>query len=120
MSNAEKCFFKDFTRENYKLILNIARTQYSFKFFTDNLSEKNWVLWRHDVDYSPNSALRLAMIESDLGIKATYFLLIHSEFYNLFEKEVTNHFKCIKEMGHQLGLHFDNSYYKATNAIDLK
>ena len=58
--------------KNYKHILNIANSQYPLKFFTDNLNVKAWVIWRHDVDYSPHSALRLAKIEYDLGIKATY------------------------------------------------
>ena len=45
---------------------------------------------------------------------------MHSEFYNLFEREVTVLFKSIKDMGHKLGLHFDYSYYNANNAIDLE
>src|SRR5690242_12696176 len=98
--NSEKYFFSDFTRENYRKILNIAKQKYTFKFFTDDLKENNWILWRHDVDYSPQSAFKLAKIESEQKIFSTYFLLLHSEFYNLLEEEVTECFKKISKMGH--------------------
>ena len=46
------------------------------------------ILWRHDVDFSIHRASSLAKIENELGVKATYFLKLHSEFYNLFEKSI--------------------------------
>ncbi len=38
------------------------------------------MLWRHDVDHSLNRAYRLAEIEEEFGIKATYFIHIQSGF----------------------------------------
>jgi hypothetical protein len=59
--------------------------------------------------------MKLAKIEMEEGVKATYFLLLHSEFYNALEKDVV---KCILQIikyGHNLGLHFDPNFYDLTN-----
>ena len=52
----------------------------------------------------------LAKIENELGVKATYFLKLHSEFYNLFEKSIFEKVLKIIEFGHNIGLHFEHHY----------
>ena len=47
----------DFTRENYRALINLAKKNYVFVNYgkEEQLKElDNVVLWRHDVDYSPN------------------------------------------------------------------
>ena len=65
------------------------------------------------MDFSPERALELATIEHEMGVKSTYFLLMHSPFYNLFEKQNFEMFCKIRELGHDLALHFDFAFYES-------
>ncbi|MBL7901676.1 MAG: hypothetical protein JNK73_06750 [Bacteroidia bacterium] len=118
--NAEKYHFSDFTTENYSRLLRLAKQNFTFKTFNDFNPENEFVIWRHDVDFSMHRALKMAKIEAKQGIKATYFVLLHSEFYNLLEKEISYLLKQIIELGHDIGLHFDSHYYNINNETDLE
>jgi hypothetical protein len=109
-SLAERYHFSDFTEANYRRMLEVAGQRYYFEPF-DTRCGRPHVLWRHDVDLSVHRALRLAQIEAELGVRATYFLLLHSEFYNLLERAVRERIAAIAALGHWLGLHFDAGFY---------
>lgn len=68
-------------------------------------------MWRHDVDFSLNRAYRLAEMEAELGVKATYFIHMQSGFYNIFEPSQYKILKRIIDKGHAVGLHFDHGFY---------
>lgn len=107
---ADRYRFADFTEDRYREMLDAARRSYSFEPF-GTTSQAPHVLWRHDVDFSPHRALRLAEIEAEEGVRATYFLFLHSELYNLLEADVFARIRRILELGHWPGLHFDPSFY---------
>lgn len=101
----------DFTTLNYARLLQLAKLNYKFiGYWEIDLNEK-FVLWRHDCDYSLNRSLRLAQIENQELVRATYFLNPHCEFYNLLEKDQAQIVKKILALGHDIGLHFDSAYY---------
>jgi hypothetical protein len=120
VTNAERYHFADFTRSNYRRLLHLAREQYVFRTFTDYQPDERFVLWRHDVDLSMHAALKLAEIEAEENITATYFLHLHSEFYNLFEKEVFDCVKAVAAFGHALGLHFDTHFSAVSDESELE
>ena len=66
---------------------------------------------RHDIDFSPLNALRMAELEYELGVQSTYTVLLSGQFYNPFEKENRKLLKQILGFGHEIGLHFDVSIY---------
>jgi hypothetical protein len=111
--------FADFTLDNYKRLLKLAKQNYSFHFFTDEYFKKS-ILLRHDLEFSIPIALKMAIIEADLGINATYFVQLHSEFYNTLEKDTINTVKEILELNHQVGLHFDSHYWSIDNEAQLE
>ena len=74
---------------------------------SDELSGDGIALWRHDIDFSPQRALALARIEAELGLTATYYVLLGSAFYNPFEVAVRDALRSIAKLGHDLGLHYD-------------
>ena len=110
LSHADLYHFADFTRENYRRLLRLARQTYIFRTYTDFSPEERFVLWRHDVDFSAHAARRLAELEANEGVLATYFLYLHSEFYNLLEREVADCVRDIIGFGHPIGLHFDAGF----------
>lgn len=111
MKNSEKYSFQDFTRENHRKLIRLAKQNYIFRTYQNFNENERFILWRHDVDMSMHSARRLAKIEQEEGITATYFLHLHNQFYNLLEQEITNCVRDIVKMGHEIGLHFEDTYY---------
>ncbi len=105
------CEWETFTEKGYRYLLGLAKERYRFIAYTDSFDSDRIILWRHDVDASIHRGLRLAQIENDLGVKATYFLQLSSTFYNLFEHEIIQIIQKIINLGHQIGLHFDPSLY---------
>lgn len=100
---------RDFRYSHYKKILLKLKENHEFCFL-DNFSN-NDVILRHDVDISLISAVKMAKIESELGIKSTYFILFHSQFYNPFSVSASKAIQKIIELGHKIGLHYDRSFF---------
>ena len=111
----------NFTLKHYEEICNIiAKSQYKVCFFNDCfLNFNNILVLRHDVDQSLEQSLKIAIIENRYDIKSTFFLWLKSPFYNIFEKKYTDIIYNIIKLGHQIGLHFDESAYKIESEIDL-
>jgi hypothetical protein len=107
----------DFTEREYRRALVLAKGSYSFEPFGTE-SEEPHVLWRHDVDASVHRAARLAAIEAEEGVRATYFLSFHSTFYNLLEQPVLDASREVLAAGHWLGLHFDSSFPGTGDVFD--
>lgn len=111
--------WSNFTTQHYIKLLRLAKKNYRFVGYDEISSLKKTVLWRHDVDYSLNRSLRLAAIEHKEGVKSTYFVNPHCEFYNLLENGQRQIVREILKKGHSLGLHFDAGYYEIKNETDL-
>jgi len=106
--------FAEFTEEGYVKHLKSAKSKYAFLSFNDALENKPGILWRHDIDASVHRAVKLAKLEHELGIFSTYFIYLHCMFYNVLEKEISQLISEISSLGHNIGLHFDPSYYDLT------
>ena len=117
----KKYRFSDFTLENYARLLEIAKKEYDFIFFQDipGNSGKTIIL-RHDVEFSIPVALKMAEIEAAAGIKSTYFLQVHGDFYNILEKNTLETVIKIQDMGHRLGLHFDAHFWEIFDETELE
>ena len=103
--------YSDFTVEHYKSILEAALRRYQFRFLSDEPAREPHIIWRHDLDASVHQGLNLARIESEYGVRSTYFVRIHGEFYNPFESGTHDMLKRIVGMNHRLGLHFEGEFY---------
>jgi hypothetical protein len=122
MTNREKYDFDYFTIDHYKEIVQLAR-DLGFAFILhkdDYVAERKDIIWRHDVEFSTDQALKMAKIEYNLGVKTTYFFQIHSENYNIFDKYHTNILQEIRSLGHHVGLHFDSHYWGIANEEELE
>lgn len=121
MTNREKYNFDDFTLDNYRRLVALALEKgFEFISYKDEfVQDRKDILWRHDVEFEPDVALKMAEIESSLGVKATYFFQIHCPYYNIFDSHYTEVFNKIKSLGHNVGLHFDSHYYGIENENQL-
>jgi peptidoglycan/xylan/chitin deacetylase (PgdA/CDA1 family) len=109
----------DFTVDSYRDLLATAKLSYVFASYSAIPWGERFVLWRHDCDYSLNRAHALACVEAEEGVRATYFLNPHCEFYNLFEKSQYRLVREIIEMGHEIGLHFDAAFHDVSDEVAL-
>ena len=96
----------DFTIIVYQQLLQkLLSNGYSFQifqYFSYMLSKGKTVILRHDVDRLPQNALRIAKIENEFEIKASYYFRIVKESYD------ENIMRQIADMGHEIGYHYEN------------
>lgn len=101
---------EDFTLSAYRELLAHAHATHEFVTFCeyDALPDgARSVLLRHDIDYSLPDALHMARLEANMGVRATYFLLLGSPFYNLLSPENSAAARELCALGHEVGLHYD-------------
>lgn len=93
------------------LLEQLIRHGYRISNF-DNWTEANkTAILRHDVDFSLQKALDMALAESEVGVKSTFFLLLTSDFYNVMSLESQKMIEATLILGHEIGLHFDETRY---------
>jgi len=120
MANKIKYSFDDFTLKNYEDLIKVAKTKFAFCKYEEENNPKNSIFWRHDVDCSLDYSLNLAQIEHRHEVTSTYFILLHSDFYNPLEHQSLKILEEIISLGHQIGLHFDASFFNCSNESDLE
>jgi hypothetical protein len=121
MNNREKYHFDDFTLANYRRLIQLAKEKGAeFILHKDEfVAERKDIIWRHDVEFEPDIALKMAKIEHQEGVKASYFFQLHSDFYNVMDMHYRKVFHDIKNLGHLVGLHFDCRYWNITDEKQL-
>lgn len=102
----------NFTFEYYDEVLKLALDKgYRFLLFQDDPKKYKKIIYlRHDIDITPDNAIKLAEIENKHRIRATYFFLLHDIFYNILEEKVLADIQTLQKLGHQIGLHFDENF----------
>lgn len=107
----------DFTLSTYNKLLNSLLSQgFSFLTFVQYIEAKstkykkqrtnqqsdNLIILRHDVDACPQNSLAFARIQSEMGIKGTYYFRMVPQSYN---EAIINE---MVELGHEVGYHYEN------------
>lgn len=78
----------DFTIDKYKELLKALKKHHGFSI-------------RHDVDLRPDYSLRIAQVEAEMGVKATYYFRTVPESY---DEEII---RKIVSLGHTAGYHYE-------------
>ena len=95
----------DFTIKSYiNLLKGLISSGYKYETFSDYLeqSSERAVILRHDVDLLPKNSLHFAQIQSELGIRGSYYFRAVPESWS------ENIIKEIKALGHEVGYHYEN------------
>jgi len=96
---------RDFTLKTYIALLEDLKKQgFSFLTFKEFVSNplNNVIVLRHDVDLSPGNSIQFARIQTDKGIKGTYYFRIVQESYD------KNIIREIYSLGHEIGYHYED------------
>lgn len=111
----------DFTYDSYIELIDLLKNKgYEFTNYIDYENVEKPVIFRHDIDNSLEKALELAKIEYNNQINSTYFVLLSTDFYNIFSKSSFEILSQIINLGHDIGLHFDEKRYDISNLEDLE
>lgn len=104
----------EFTYDEYKRIICELREEgYDIiNYYESGMPEEKKAILRHDVDLSLEKACEFARFEKDMGVSSIYYVLLSSRMYNIASVRSKELVKSIYHMGHQIGLHFDESIYK--------
>ena len=99
---------KDFTLDIYgKYIEALQASGAEFLTFSDfilsdqDAKPERLVMLRHDVDRKPMNSLKMAKLEHQLGVKATYYFRDRS---NIAKPSIMQE---IESMGHEVGYHYE-------------
>jgi len=111
-----------FTYESYIQLVNLVKGHgYAPCSYHNFAAFPKCVIFRHDIDNKLDAAVKLGAIESSLGISSTYFVLLTSDFYNVFSAKSQTDLQELQKQGHEIGLHFDEVCYgvpmKAEDAV---
>jgi len=111
-----------FTLQHYREILeNALKSGYEFRGFHQSFSPQKRTLYlRHDLDICLEEALEMATLEAELGIRATYFVLINSPIYNLLADDSLELLHYIIKKGHWIGLHVDPALLPTDDADKME
>ena len=96
----------DFTLRKYKQLLQaFAGSGYRIVTVRDYLEtspDGKVLILRHDVDEQPQNALKMAELESGMGINATYY------FRRVPKSDHPDVIRSIAAMGHEIGYHYED------------
>ena len=96
-----EAFLSTFQEQNYSIEPLIA----------GDLATKRVLYLRHDIDFDVELALEMARIEARRGTRATYFLMLTSDSYNIFSARNAACVAEIKALGHKISIHCDPTRY---------
>ena len=88
-------FAPDFTYRYFDSILNVIKKSFELRLIGEGLNEtttRPQLFLRHDVDLFLAAAVRMAELEAERDVSATYFLMTRSVFYNLASHEGDSRF----------------------------
>ncbi len=109
----------NFTYDEYGQLLKLLIDKgYHIDGYDNYKQSKQSVILRHDIDMSLDKAVQMAQYENSIGgMRSTYFVLVSSDFYNIFSKHSMECINEIRKCGHSIGLHFDESRYFSENRL---
>jgi hypothetical protein len=99
-------FMRDFTLDRYKeLCLALLDSGYTpltvYSYLTGKQKSNNkLVVLRHDIDRKFGNALRMAVLEHELGVQSTYYFRVPYTF----KPDIIGK---IRDLGHEVGYHYE-------------
>lgn len=97
---------RDFTLDIYETFLKTAVDKgyslISYQHYIENLPGGKFIILRHDVDDLPGNSLATAVLENKLGAHGSYYFRVVKQSFH------PETIKRIKELGHEIGYHYED------------
>jgi len=92
--------------EVYKQIIRDIKATGKAMSYADAIGKDEFVIMRHDIEFSIERAYNLSLVESKEDFTSTYFVQITNNSYNAFSKKAADMLKDMSARGHIIGLHY--------------
>lgn len=90
----------------YKKMISAIQDTGKYCDYSDALTKDEFIIMRHDIEFSIERAYELSLVESENQFASTYFVQITNNFYNAFSLRNMQLLKKMIENGHHIGLHY--------------
>ena len=88
-----------------QIIRDIQKTGKECKY-DEAVNKDEFIIMRHDVEFSLERAYNLSLVESEMGFTSTYFVQITNNSYNALSKRGIDMMRDMAYRGHIIGLHY--------------
>lgn len=93
----------------YRRIIRDIKASGKYADYADVIygnKKDEFVIMRHDVEFSMERAYELSLVESGMDFCSTYFIQITNNSYNAFSKRSIDMMHDMADRGHHIGLHY--------------
>lgn len=92
--------------DEYRKILRVLKKSGKLMDFVEAKQSNEFVVLRHDVEFSLERALKMAEIECEMGVESSFFVQLTNNAYNALSNNSKEMIREIYNMGHKIGLHY--------------
>ena len=90
----------------YRTILRSIKVSGKLMDYKEAISASEFLVLRHDVEFSLDRAFAMAQIEHEEGVSSTYFVQLTNNSYNALSMQNREKMQLMSKMGHKIGLHY--------------
>ena len=90
----------------YREIVRAAKATDKSMGYKEAANKDEFVIMRHDVEFSLDRAYQLSIVETDEDFCSTYFIQFTNNSYNAFSKRNIDIIHDMANRGHTIGLHY--------------
>lgn len=91
---------------HYRSILDNIIASNKYCDYWAAMHKDEFIVLRHDIEFSVERAYQMSLIESEKGISSTYFIQITNNAYNAFSMPNKHLVMDMHARGHKIGLHY--------------
>lgn len=95
-----------FSYSDYKEIIRLVKASGRACGYHDAIGRDEFVIMRHDVEYSVERAYDLSKVEESMDFTSTFFFQWTNNSYNILSRRNMDMIKDMHERGQTIGLHF--------------
>lgn len=90
----------------YRTILACILKSGKYCDYTEASANRPFVVLRHDIEFSIGRAYKMHLIDTELGIRSSYFAQLTNNAYNVFSRENRDMLREMHANGQHIGLHY--------------
>ena len=95
-----------FSFDDYREIIRVIKESGRYATYEEALNKDEFIIMRHDVEYSVERAYALSKVEESMDFRSTFFFQWTNNSYNILSRKNRDILTDMHERGQNIGLHF--------------
>ena len=95
-----------FSFDDYREIIRVIKESGRYATYEEALNKDEFIIMRHDVEYSVERAYALSKVEESMDFRSTFFFQWTNNSYNILSRKNRDILSDMHERGQHIGLHF--------------